>query len=56
MQVSEDSILIMHELQSREENEEEILIGRPDVSNYIVPRLSEYRLFICLIRERRSPK
>lgn len=34
--ITGDSILQMHKLARRAESEEEILIGRPDISNYIV--------------------
>ncbi|MGE5705063.1 MAG: PqqD family protein [Clostridia bacterium] len=36
MKLSAHSILKMHPLQQRKENEEEILIGRPDISNFII--------------------
>lgn len=36
MNVTKDSVIEFHALRSRPENEEETLIGRPDISNYIV--------------------
>lgn len=36
MNLTHDSVLEMHELAQRQENEEEILIGRTDISNFIV--------------------
>jgi hypothetical protein len=36
MTLGNESILKMHELRKREENEEEVLIGRPDISNFVI--------------------
>ncbi|MGE5704932.1 MAG: PqqD family protein, partial [Clostridia bacterium] len=36
MELTTNSILEMHPLDSRLENEEEVLIGRSDISNFII--------------------
>ncbi|MGM7721180.1 PqqD family protein [Metabacillus sp. Hm71] len=53
MKLTKDSVVQMHHLQQRPENEEEVLIGRPDIGQYIILPLIAIDI-IALLNEGRT--